>query len=99
MYCHRQTAQLCQRAESLARSRNLKAVIIESHEPYRVRETLKQGGLPDGGMPLPVLCDAVQTVAATYGVAFQMDDTIEWANRPASFLIDRDGILRYSYLA
>ncbi len=99
MYCYQQTAQLCHESKSLARDRNLTAVIIESHEPYRVRETLKQGEVPPGDMPLPVLCDAAQTVAATYGVAFQMDDSIEWADRPASFLIDRDGILRYSYLA
>jgi peroxiredoxin len=99
MFCHRQMAQLCQEAEKLARSRNIQAVIIESHEPYRVRETLKQSGVSDGDIPLPILSDAAQTVAATYGVALQMADTIEWADRPASFLIDRDGILRYSYLA
>jgi len=99
MFCHGQTAQLCREAESLACSRNLEAVIIESHEPYRVRETLKQSGVADRDVPLPILCDPAQTVAATYGVAFQMGDAIEWANRPASFLIDRGGVLRYSYLA
>jgi peroxiredoxin len=99
MFCHRQTAQLCHDGKSLARDRNLQVVIIESHEPYRVRETLNQGGVAAGDVSIPILCDAAETVAASYGVAFQMGDTIEWANRPASFLIDRDGVLRYSYLA
>jgi peroxiredoxin len=93
-----QTAQLCREADRLAR-RGLQVLVIESHEPYRIRETLKKSGVTPEQVEVPVLSDPAQTVAATYGVAFQMDDTIEWADRPAVFLIDREGVLRFAYLS
>ena len=36
------------------------------------------------------------TVSATYGVAFQMRIHTELSNRPATFIIDRQGIIRYA---
>ncbi|MFO0910994.1 MAG: redoxin domain-containing protein [Isosphaeraceae bacterium] len=99
MYCQRQTAQLCRKAERLKRERNLQVIVVESHEPYRVRDTLRKGGVDLTRIAISVACDTAQTVAASYGVAFQMNDKIEWANRPATFLIGRDGIVRYEYRA
>lgn len=34
-------------------------------------------------------------VSAMYGVAFQMRIHTEISNRPATFIIDRDGVIRY----
>lgn len=43
-----------------------------------------------------MLMDPSLTVSATYGVAFQMRIHTEVSNRPATFIIDRQGILRYA---
>ncbi|MBP89773.1 MAG: hypothetical protein CMJ64_24215 [Planctomycetaceae bacterium] len=46
-------------------------------------------------MNYPLPTDPTQTVNALYGVAFQMRIHTEVSNRPATFIIDREGILRY----
>ena len=54
------------------------------------------GGWPRT-VPAEVLFDPLSTVSATYGVAFQTqfrDDQNVWSSRPASFVIDADGVLR-----
>ena len=43
-----------------------------------------------------ILADRAATVSATYGVAFQ---ALGGANRPATFVIDREGIIRFEYRA
>jgi HEAT repeat protein len=43
-----------------------------------------------------ILADRAATVSATYGVAFQV---LGGANRPATFVIDRQGIIRFQYRA
>ena len=43
----------------------------------------------------PILADPAHTVSATYGVAFQMNVHTEWSNRPATFVIDKGGAIRY----
>ncbi|MBI1913723.1 MAG: redoxin domain-containing protein [Planctomycetes bacterium] len=55
------------------------------------------GGLPGGQVPYPVLADPAATVSATYGVAFQVNTAGSngWANRPATFVIDREGVIRF----
>src|SRR5262245_14892402 len=47
-----------------------------------------------GGFPWPILSDAASTAATTYGVAFQFRFD-ELSNRPATFVIDRGGLIRY----
>src|SRR5262249_37102615 len=47
-----------------------------------------------GGFPWPILLDPASTAAATYGVAFQFRFD-ELSNRPATFVIDRGGLIRY----
>jgi len=47
-----------------------------------------------GGFHWPILSDAASTAAATYGVAFQFRFD-ELSNRPATFVIDRGGLIRY----
>ena len=43
-----------------------------------------------------ILADRMATVSATYGVAFQV---LGGANRPATFVIDRSGTIRFEYRA
>lgn len=52
-------------------------------------------GLESGDIGYPLLTDPALTVSATYGVAMQMKIHVELSNRPAMFLIDRDGVIRY----
>ena len=73
----------------MARDHGLNVVVVSPHEPYRVIDTLARSHMDIDEVPIPVLSDAVQTVAATYGVAFQMDDTIESGRPAVTFLIDR----------
>jgi peroxiredoxin len=54
---------------------------------------------PDMFQTYPLLLDPSLTVSATYGVAFQMRIHTELSNRPATFIIDRDGILRFAQRA
>ena len=35
----------------------------------------------------------------TDGVAFQMRIHTEWSNRPATFIVDKEGMLRYAHRA
>lgn len=47
----------------------------------------------------PVLLDPASTMSSAYGVAFQLqfrEGTLPWSPRPSTFLIDRDGVLRYA---
>ena len=43
-----------------------------------------------------ILADRAATVSATYGVAFQV---LGGVNRPATFVIDREGVIRFEYRA
>ena len=56
---------------------------------------LKEAGFKPDDLHIPVLADPAHTISATYGVAFQMKIHSEWSNRPATFIIDRDGTIRY----
>ena len=42
-----------------------------------------------------MLMDPSLTVSADYGVAFQMRIHTELSNRPATFVIDKEGIVRF----
>ena len=68
---------------------------VDPHESYRVRHMLRDVGFKADQVAYPILADSVATVSATYGVAFQMNVHTEWSNRPATFVIDREGIIRY----
>jgi hypothetical protein len=63
---------------------------VIANEPFYVRN------LPGGQVPYPVLADPAATVSAVYGVAFQVHNKKSngWANRPAKFVIDRQGAIR-----
>jgi peroxiredoxin len=77
------------------RQRGAQILVVDPHEPYRVRHMLKNVGAAADDVAFPILADPAYTVSATYGVAFQMNIHTEWSNRPATFVIDRQGTIRY----
>src|SRR5262249_55530657 len=68
---------------------------VDPHESYRVRHMLREVGSKADDVAFPILADPAATVSATYAVAFQMNIHTEWSNRPATFIIDREGVIRY----
>ena len=70
-------------------------VAIDPHESWSAKVLLKDSGLETSDVHFPLLMDPSLTVSATYGVAFQMRIHTEWSNRPATFIIDKSGVLRY----
>lgn len=71
-------------------------VAIDPHEAWASKSLLKETGLSTDDVNYSLLLDPALTVSAAYGVAFQMRIHTEWSNRPATFIIDRDGTLRYA---
>jgi peroxiredoxin len=75
--------------------RGVQVLAVDPHESYRVRHMLRDVGLKADAVAFPVLADPANTVSATYGVAFQMNIHTEWSNRPATFILDKEGVIRY----
>jgi len=68
---------------------------VDPHEAWASQALMKDTGLEADDLNYPLLLDPALAVSATYGVAFQMRIHTEWSNRPATFIVDREGILRY----
>ena len=92
--CHHQIAQLRDQLESI-KDLDAEVLVIDPHESWAAKALLKDAGLEADDVFVPVLLDPSLTVSATYGVAFQMRIHEEVSNRPATFIIDKKGILRY----
>ncbi len=69
---------------------------VDPHEAWSAKYLLKDAGFSTSELRFPLLLDPTQTVSATYGVAFQMRVHTEISNRPATFVIDKAGVLRYA---
>jgi peroxiredoxin len=69
---------------------------IDPHESWSAKYLLKETGFETSDVNFPLLLDPTQTVSATYGVAFQMRIHTELSNRPATFIIDKAGVIRYA---
>ncbi len=69
---------------------------VDPHEDWSAKHLLKEVGLQAGDVQYPLLTDPAQVVSAIYGVAFQMRIHTEVSNRPATFIIDPRGVLRYA---
>ena len=67
---------------------------VDPHEAWSAKYLLRDSGFETADVNFPLLMDPSQTVSATYGVAFQMRIHTELSNRPATFIIDKSGILR-----
>ena len=59
---------------------------------------MKDTGLETSDINYPLLIDPSLTVSATYGVAFGMRVHVEVSNRPATFIVDKSGVLQYARL-
>ena len=68
---------------------------VDPHESWSAKYLLKDSGLETSDVHFPLLMDPSLTVSATYGVAFQMRIHTELSNRPATFIIDKKGVIRY----
>ena len=68
---------------------------VDPHESWSAKYLLKDSGLETSDVNFPLLMDPSLTVSATYGVAFQMRIHTELSNRPATFIIDKQGVIRY----
>jgi peroxiredoxin len=75
---------------------NTELLAVDPHETWAAKSLLKDTGLSTDDLQFPLLMDPAQTVSATYGVAFQMRIHVEASNRPATFIIDKSGVLRYA---
>ncbi len=93
--CHGQLAQLRERLDEL-QAAGAQLIAIDPHEPYAAQALLEEVGFDADDVHYPLLCDPAHAVSAAYGVAFQMRIHTELCNRPATFIIDRDGIIRYA---
>lgn len=74
---------------------NAEVLAVDPHEIWSAKYLLKESGLSTDDLNYPMLTDPSLTVSATYGVAFQMRIHVELSNRPATFIIDQAGVLRY----
>lgn len=68
---------------------------VDPHEIWSAKFLLKETGLNTDDLQFPLLMDPSLTVSATYGVACQMRIHTEISNRPATFIIDSEGVVRY----
>lgn len=57
---------------------------------------MKETGLETDEISYPLLMDPSLTVSGTYGVAFGMRIHVEESNRPATFVINKDGVVTYA---
>ena len=73
-----------------------KVFAIDPHESWSAKYLLKDAGASTDELFFPLLMDPSQTISATYGVAFQMRIHVERSNRPATFIIDKEGVVRYA---
>lgn len=92
--CHEQLAQLRDRIQEI-HSAGAQLLVIDPHESWSAKYFLKDVGLSADEIGYPLLLDPTHTVSAAYGVAMQMRVHTELSNRPATFLIDREGRIRY----
>jgi peroxiredoxin len=93
--CHHRLAQLREKLASL-KELDVQLLAVDPHELWSAKYLLKETGLETSDVNYPLLLDPTQTVSATYGVAFQMRIHTELSNRPATFIIDKTGVIRYA---
>ncbi len=71
-------------------------IAVDPHEVFSAQRFLKEVGVATEDIHYPLLLDPAWVVSATYGVPFQMRIHTEVSNRPATFVIDTDGVIRYA---
>jgi hypothetical protein len=81
--------------------RDVQPLVVMAQHPFQLKrpETVDKKWAWPREIPAGVVFDPVSTVSATYGVAFQTQfrrGEGPWSSRPAVFVIDRAGVLRYT---
>ena len=74
-------------------------IVVDPHESWPAKHFLAEVGFDADDVEYPLLLDPAQVVSATYGVAFQMRIHTEISNRPTTFIIDLDGVIRFEQRA
>jgi len=74
---------------------DVQLLAVDPHESWAAKALLKDVGLTTDDVSFPLLLDPSLTVSATYGVENQMRIHIEISNRPATFIIDKEGVIRF----
>jgi peroxiredoxin len=74
---------------------NAQLLAVDPHEVWAAKFLLKETGFSTDDLQYPLLMDPSLTVSATYGVTAQMRIHTEWSDRPATFIIDSQGIIRF----
>ncbi len=72
---------------------------IDPHESWSAKYLLKDAGASTDDLHFPMLMDPSLTVSSTYGVSFQMRIHVERSNRPATFIVDKEGVVRFAHRA
>jgi peroxiredoxin len=91
-----QFAQLRDRVKDFEK-RQAQLLFVFPKEAAYDRQWLRARKVAPGEPTCPLLADPSFTVSATYGVAFQ---PFRWeADWPTTFIIDRDGVLRFEAFA
>jgi len=81
--------------ESVAKKK-IPIFAIDPHESWAAQSLLREAGKTTDDLSLPLLLDPSLTVSASYGVLFQMNIHIEESSRPATFIVDREGVAALS---
>lgn len=78
------------------KSTNAQILAVDPHEAWAAKALLKDVGASTDDLNYPLLMDPSLTVSATYGVPFQMRIHTELSNRPATFIVDKAGVIRFA---
>ena len=92
--CRRQLAELEEALPSLEAA-GIRVAAVLAQAWYRVRVSLEKIGEP---YRFPILCDGDRKVIKAYGVWHPLGIDAFNSAHPASFLIDADRVLRYSFV-
>jgi hypothetical protein len=81
--------------------RQVQPLVVMAQHPFQLKRprTVDKKWAWPREIPTGVVFDPVSTVSATYGVAFQTQfrgGQGPWSSRPAIFVIDQGGVLRYT---
>lgn len=78
--------------------RGYQLLAVMGQDAAQVRKLIELAGFEAGKVGFPVLADPASTASASYGVACQVNWWGDgWSSRPAVFVLDRGGVLRYEY--
>ncbi len=92
--CRRQLSEL-EGALPMLEGAGIRVAAVLAQAWYRVRVSLEKLGEP---YRFPILCDGDRKVVKAYGVWHPLGIDAFNSSHPASFLIDSDSVLRYSFV-